>query len=156
MPKRNNRLLTLRKEVSAFCGLVSEVNGDSQTIGTSFVKINQFTAVSADTRSVTASAVDDEVTINSKGVYIVAYTTSFSGSVNTLYTVSAFIKGVEQPTISFQRKLQSQDVGDASFFGFFGLNVGDIIDVRVKTDGESNDFKVERSQLAVIRIGFLG
>lgn len=98
---------------------------------------------------VTPDHTTDTLTITRAGVYAISVQMSFSGTLNEQVTVELYVDGVASG-LKFDRKLGSGgDVGSASLAGLLSLDAGDVLDLRVNSDGTSISVTVTQGQLAV-------
>jgi hypothetical protein len=110
-------------------------------IGTSYTKITGFAANGSSTSDITPDHSNDQVTVATAGMYDLHLQASFSGSVNTTFTVSLAVDGTEDEAMAFQRKLSAGgDVGSASFSGHTSLTAGQVVTCLIKADGSSKSF----------------
>ena len=125
-----------------------------QTPGLTFAKITQFDTARSSV-GMTSDPSADTITVASAGVYSLNVSLSFYGSSGSLVSVALFLDGVEQTGAGFVRKIGTGgDVGAAGFAGQLitaGPNV--VAELRVKTDGASDDFSVANGVFSIHSIG---
>lgn len=136
-------------------GELSVANGSTaQSIptGATYEKLTAFTTV-GDTVEVTAVA--DSMVIRKAGYYFVKGSFSLSsGTVNVNTFGALFIDGIEQSDIHYERKIATTgDVGSCTMSGLVYLNIGDVLDVRMRhEDGSAVDITVHYANLSIMQI----
>ncbi len=132
----------------------SAVPTAGQTIGTSYVKVNQFTKDLESSAFVTPDFANDHIHILKGGEFIAFIGMSFSGSNNSVWTGSLHINGGDADEANFERKLSaSGDVGKVGSMGIFTAEDGDIITYDVKADAAGKTFVMTNGSLILFRIG---
>jgi len=121
-------------------------------IGTSYVKIDQFDTDGPNLGS-TPSHANDQITVGSTGVYNLEFAVSFEGSNTTIYTVAIHVNAVSNDAFRGIRSVGTgTDIGSAARAGVLSLSAGDVVDLRVKSDGAAKDFDMHSGTLAITRI----
>jgi hypothetical protein len=126
----------LRSDWLSYGGIHVHGNATVQSIanGASYVKVINFND-NDPSRNCTSDAVNDQITINSAGVYRIEGSFSFSAANNKTFFGALFLDGVEVESIHFTRKIGvAGDVGNASFTGLLSITAGQIIDFRMRHD----------------------
>lgn len=98
----------------------------------------------------------NKITLDTAGVYAIDLACAFVGdstSGGVTFTVKAYVEGVVQDQIAFQRKTASTDVGSAVAYGLISVNAGDDLDLRVAADAASSSFTPVEMNLTVMRVG---
>ena len=127
---------------------VSEASG-SQSISGTYVLINQFTA-NGISSGVTPDYTTGTITLPTAGEYHVMANPSFSGGLNTTFTMTVHVDGAPQPQAQLIRKLGTGgDVGSASLQGDISVNANAVVDLRIKCDGVSQAFSLEACNFRV-------
>jgi len=100
---------------------------------------------------------NDKITFTKTGIYRVDGQASMdSGTNNVTFKVAAFLNGVEQDQVHFQRKMSvASDIGSGSFTGFIDVTtVGWDLDMRARHDnGGSVNLTIEYGNLNVSYVG---
>ena len=137
-----------------FGQLYTSGGSGTQTPGTSFALMNQWVSDGLSSAGVTPVAASDKITITETGIYWVLFGLSFAGTSGSVVDARLYLDGVQQPQVSFRRKLGvSGDVGVAPGDGFIDVTAGGVdIDVRVQCDGVADVFDLKEGSLSVIRI----
>ena len=125
-----------------------------QTIGTSYVKVSQFTKDLSSSTYVTTDFANDHIHVVKGGVFAVFIGLSFSGSNNSTWTGSLHIDGVDADEANFARKLSaSGDVGKVGSMGILSIADGEIVTYSVKADAAGKTFVLHNGSLILFRLG---
>ena len=126
----------------------------SQTMGTGFTKINQFTANGSNFNTGTDHTTDD-IDINSAGDYLVIYSISFTSDTNnSVFTVAIFKEGVEQSDGQADRKVGTgADVGNMGGQCVVNCAANDTLDLRAKVTSGTPTMEITEMNLSVVKIG---
>ena len=137
-------------------GQLSVTNGaGSQTIGTSYTKINQFTSDLSE-GTVTADHTTDDFTLGVDGEYLLQASISFSGSANATFTIEVQVNGAAVPAPQrCKRKLGTGgDVGCVALTAYCdALSAADVVSIAVKANVAGRTFVVEEAVAFLVRIG---
>ena len=124
--------------------------------GATYTKITAFTD-NGFSSNCTADVANDKITFTKTGIYRVDGQASMdSGTNNVTFKVAAFLNGVEQDQVHFQRKMSvASDIGSGSFTGFIDVTtVGWDLDMRARHDnGGSVNLTIEYGNLNVSYVG---
>lgn len=126
-----------------------------QTIGTDYLTINQYQSTSIpDSEDVVLNISTGKITIKRAGVYAVGMSFSFSGSNNSKWTGSVFRNGEDMEICNFVELLRpAGDVSSVNGFGALIIKDDDVLDYRVKANGNNKQFLLETGGFSVFRIG---
>lgn len=125
-----------------------------QSIGTDFVKMNQFTTNATSSNFIVPAVATDNITITKGGVFAVLIAISFSGSNNSTWQGTLFNNDVDTDKVQFKRKLSSSgDVGATALFDCITLVDDDVVDFRVKADAAAKTFTLDAGSFFLFRIG---
>ncbi len=126
--------------------------GAGQIVGTTFTKINQFNQNGAK-RNMIVDQANNKITSLIKSDYAVACHISLIGGNNRVYTLAAFVDGVEQPNVRTQDKNGTgTDVDNIGFSGIVSAEINDDIDIRIKQDAGSDLTTIIEGNITVIFI----
>jgi len=126
----------------------------SQTLSSgSYTKVTQFLSNGLASDDVTPDHVNDKLTINRTGIYMVGLHVSFGGSGSVSWDVAVFQAGLETH-IEFERKLGATgDIGAGAAFGFLDITSAPTdLDIRAQPDGANKTFQVKHAQFLVLRL----
>ena len=101
------------------------------------------------------SAATDDITIgvNGAGLYGVMVISSFNGSNNAVAEVAVHVNGALQPNLQISRKLSAAgDEGAVSISGLLVLAAGDVVDLRVSSDGAGDVVIIKHANLTIFSI----
>ena len=121
---------------SSSCGELNIYNVTSfltLTTQNTYYKITGF-SLGTYNSGVTPSAVNNNMVINSAGIYQTLFTCSFSfGNNASIYSFSLFVNGVQFPSHQQTTEVNNANnvISNVTFSGITQLNVGDVVDVRV-------------------------
>lgn len=121
-----------------FAGIHVHDASTAQTIatGTAYAKITAFTD-NDPSNDCTADAANDKITITRAGIYKVGGSASFySDTNNVTWKATAFLDGVEQDNVHWERKIGTgADLGNAAFSGFIDVTSVPVdLDLRMRHD----------------------
>ncbi|MCP4899951.1 MAG: hypothetical protein GY906_23530 [bacterium] len=129
--------------------------GDTQDFPTagSYVKLDQFT-VNGPSRNATPDHTNDIITVDNVGIYLVSFQTSFSGTLNSTWTIKVYWNGVAQEQVRCTRKLGTG--GDVGACGSTGIVIvttaATDFDLRATADSNGDDLVLVDGQLTVTRV----
>lgn len=99
------------------------------------------------------SLIEDELVLETSGVYFIAVTVSFSGTSGDVYNLTLFINGVTQELHHFaSRKTGSNDTGNAGFSGIYVLNKDDTVGVAVQNIANDRDPTIINANCTIIKL----
>ncbi len=125
-----------------------------QSIGTSFIKLSQFTENALFSNFIAPAASTDTITITKGGVFATLISLNFSGSNNSTWEGSMFKDNTDTNTLQFKHKLSTGgDVGTVSVLDFNVFTDGEAIDYRLKADAAAKTFTLEAGTFFLMRIG---
>ncbi len=126
-----------------------------QQIGETFICLNQFIPASEPVSSdVVPNPLNGTIKILRSGVYAINVSLSFEGSNNSKWEGSAFKNNQDMGVCTFLELLRPN--GDVSTIGGFDpvvINAGDVLEYRIKADGNNKTFILRSGQFYVFRIG---
>jgi len=125
-----------------------------QTISQDFVCLNQWQAVSPNSSDIILNSSAGTIEIDRAGVYGINVSLSFSGSNNSKWTGSLFRNNEDFGLCTFIELLRP--AGDVSCVGGFDPGVireGDVLEYRIKANGNNKQFVLESGQFYIFRIG---
>lgn len=106
------------------------------------------------TLNVTSTPLTSQFTILYEGCYDVSFHMSASASKACEIHTSLHINTVHQNYSSETRTIATpNDIGDMSFFGTYDLSVGDVVDLRVKSDAADTNLAIDKLQYRIKRLG---
>jgi len=146
----------LLQSVFQFGGLSlsADQTPSGQQIGTNFTCVNQFINEDLPSTDVVPNTSTGGIRIRREGIYLVNISLSFSGSNNSVWTGSLFRNDEDMQRVGFKELLRpSGDVSNVGAFGSILVKDNDILDYRVKANGNNKEFVLEAGQLYVFRIG---
>lgn len=95
-----------------------------------------------------------QITVDHDGVYLVTAQVSFSGTLNTTFTVHVRIDGVEQDEGLHRKMGTGGDVGSASLMAIISLSEGNVLTLYVQSDaGGGASMTPVDAQFMITRIG---
>ena len=141
-----------------FGGLSVEDNsaGTPQTIGTSFVQVDQFDTDGL-AQGTTPAHASDNITIDNTGVMQFSASLSFSGTTGVDYYAKIFVDAVEID--GFTSKVTIHEAGDIKVLkidGIYSFTATEVVDIRVKTSAAGSDFLVHEGSFTVASMGTRG
>lgn len=135
--------------------LSPEQTPDPQTISQDFVCLDQYQLLSPpNSPDVILNSSVGTITIGRGGVYAINVSLCFSGSNNSQWTGSIFRNDINMGLCAFVELLRP--AGDVSCVGGFDplvVEAGDVLEYRVKSNGNNKQFVLESGQFYVFRIG---
>jgi hypothetical protein len=125
-----------------------------QTIDLAASKLTAWTGA-GESRNMTLSAANDNITIGRTGVYAGSVSVSFSGSPNTDFEIHLYNNGVEQDEGVHRLLGAGGDVGSATFgIGPKTFNVNDVVDVRANNaNADGRSMTVVDAQFILFEVG---
>ena len=137
----------------AAAGAICLLSGSTAQAGlsTSYIIVKEWTQNGVVVGEITPAFATDNITIRESGVYHISFYISFQGTTNTQWTFATYINNsidgdlrcrVDTPATSAQ-------VVSTSFSGFFQLNAGQILDVRVQANAGSKSIITRQAGLSV-------
>lgn len=128
------------------------------SIGTSYVKMTEFTSNFSGADNVTPVGASSYIQIDYTGVYALSANLSFSGSSSTTFTVDFATNINGTPTAvtgaAAQRKLGSGgDVGSMTLISLVSLTAADEVGLVIKADGASKSITLTEASFGVWRFG---
>lgn len=138
----------------AYGELSTVAPGTTQTdINTTYKKITQFDTVGHE-MGVDVSLPQNEIVIQSDGVYSVGFSLSFSGDIDSIYSISIFKNDVQEPRGVIIRTITGNaDIGSAAQEILLTLAAADVLDLRAKTTLAGNhDLTVQTANFIVKKI----
>ena len=131
------------------------ISNSGQQIGETFVCLNQFIPAPEPASSdVVPNPLNGTIKILRSGVYAINVSLSFEGSNNSKWEGSAFKNDQDMEICTFLELLRPN--GDVSTIGGFDpivINAGDVLEYRIKADGNNKNFILRSGQFYVFRIG---
>lgn len=103
-----------------------------------------------------ADATDDDITIQTGGAgkYLINISCTFDGTNAAVFEAAAFVDGNEIEAACFQRTLGTPSkLGAGSTTCTTYLADGAVLDLRVTSDSNGDDFSVHRMSFDVVRVG---
>ena len=102
--------------------------------------------VVGETNSITQDAGAGTLTVVNAGAYRVHASIAFSGSANESFELAIFNNGIEVVEMQTVRKIgTSGDIGSTSLSGVQDFNIGDVLDLRIKSlSGPGNSATIEQ------------
>jgi len=94
----------------------------------------------------------DALTVNQTGIYIAAISCSYDDSGNTTFDIGLFIDGVKSTPISAHASTTGSLVSNAATMGLISLTAGEVIDLRIANDTNTNDVNIGHCSLMIVRI----
>lgn len=136
--------------------LYNNSTGDTVASG-SYVQMTRFDTNGPYSGQVTPDHTNDHITIGEDGDYLIAFSTSFSGTGSVTWDGGVFTNngGTKIEQVQMSRKLgASGDVGSASAIGIASLSAGDTIEVWLRQqEGVNKDITVVNCGLVVLKLG---
>ena len=83
------------------------------------------------------------------GLYLCNFQISFGGAVGEEYEAAVHVGGVEQNNVECQRKPGTADIGSMSSCGLLQLDIGDVVDLRVRSLDPAANFDPNKIQLVL-------
>jgi hypothetical protein len=131
-------------------------------IGTSAQKLAIWDAAGPSSGA-TASALNDDITINTAGDYVVKFHCS-AGTVASPdagdYQFRLRINGSESATSAYKLGTEREftgtnDIGHLSFFGIVTLAASDVLTIWIESDeaGDTDDIKIYESTFTILKVG---
>jgi hypothetical protein len=159
-PEKVKQLLHAMSNHHKHAELYTHEQGQTVSIplsSTFYVVTGNYTAgESSGTDFFTINATNGTITVGDRGrgLYKIMYTTSFSATRLVAYHAKIFVNGSEISRISFRRDITTANsFGDATCFGYCGLEPGDVVDIRYSKDsGASATVSIDHANLILLYI----
>ncbi len=144
---------------AVYGGVYVQDGADTQSIGTSYVVIDQFTT-NGDAFGVTPAFATSALTLLSTGFYLVGYSVSFRPddvAANSVYTVAIHKGGVrvDGSASALQTVLSSAPSTDVKCLAstwIVSATAGNVVDLRVKASADPRDFNLIQGNFWARRI----
>ncbi len=143
-------LLTGSVNFAQSYGSMYATNPGTQSISAGvWTTVTGFTAGDASTDITFASNTLNK--ISTSGIYLVSFSTSFSGSVTGTYELGISRNNADPAEIRVLRYLANNDAGNASATGYLTLNSGDLINLKIFPPS-SADLTIRNASVSLVRL----
>lgn len=97
---------------------------------------------------------NNKVTVTKPGIYLAMAVCSFSGSPNATIELHVYVNNLPRHELHCKEKLNAGgDTGTTSLVNYMNITKGPVdVDLRVASDGASDNFLLEEGWLTLIRI----
>ncbi len=128
--------------------------GTPQSIGTSFVKIDQFTSDEPSSSGVTTDHANDKITVIKGGVFIFSASLSVGGDPNVIWQGTLFNNNIDADSAGIDVLIGGgSDIVRASAKDIITLADGDELDYRMKANSAAKSFELHSGSLLLFRVG---
>ena len=146
--------MTNKTHEMGLAGLSVTSGSTAQTsIGTTPVKFTGFDTSFTYEANAESDPSEDDIVINSGGIYLVTFQISFSGSVSTEFTFGIYKNDTFTGYSCIRTLGVGGDSGSASCIGLVNTSVGDTLTIRVNADGTAKSITPVNCQLSAVKVG---
>jgi len=134
--------------------LISSGPGVAQTIGTTFVKIDQFSTNGPSSSGITPDHTTDQLAIVKRGDFVAIVSLSVGGDPNVTWQGTLFNNNIDADRAGLDVRIGGgSDIVRATSLDIISLADGDVVDYRMKAGAAGKSFQLQSGSLLLFRVG---
>lgn len=133
----------------------TDTSASAQTLDTAdvFEVLEEMNQEGLSTAGISISTANNNITVNSAGIYLVLFSVSWSGTNNKDYHIALFLDGVLIPGAQIHRKLGTGgDVGAVGANSIVNISNGGVIDLRAAPENNGDTITVFGGSITVLKL----